>query len=68
MKKNDLKTIMRILVIYILFSVGIVGLFGVPFDDLAWFEWICVFLLSKLISATLEMKSWAAVGFCFSSS
>lgn len=51
MKKSDFKTIMRILAIYILFSVGIVGFFGVPSDDLAWFEWICVFLLSKLISA-----------------
>ena len=30
MKKNDLKTIMRIIILNILFMVGIIGIFSIP--------------------------------------
>ena len=49
MKKNDLKTIMRIFILNILFMVGIIGIFSIPSDDLGILAWIGVLIISKAI-------------------
>ena len=49
MKKNDLKTIMRIIILNILFMVGIIGIFSIPSDDLGILAWIGVLIISKAI-------------------
>lgn len=49
MKKKDVILIIRFVILNILFIAGIIGIFGVPSDDLSILGWLIALIVSKAI-------------------